>query len=296
MYMAYSKNPNLPRVRMEAVELVRYHGFSVRKAARHLGFSHCAVRLWLERRPIQGPYGRLIIPTRSSRPHYHPNTLSDDVVKRIFGVRKERNQCAEIIHHRLLKEGISISLSSVKRTLKRAGCSKFSRWKKWHKYNERPLANSPGILVEIDSMMDGRTADRLSAYALVDVYSRWAYASPIVQPNSRLSVSFIRKAQTEAPFKFKVIQSDHGSEFSKWFTKVVEHKGISHRHSRVRKPTDNGHIERFIQTLQKDCLDRIPKTMKSWKKEIPEFIQYYNNERPHMALDYKTPIEVVTSY
>ncbi|MBI4160446.1 MAG: DDE-type integrase/transposase/recombinase, partial [Candidatus Yanofskybacteria bacterium] len=41
---------------------------------------------------------------------------------------------------------------------------------------------------------------------------------------------------------------DHGSEFSKWFTKVVEYSGVSHRHTRVRTPTDNGHIERFIST------------------------------------------------
>jgi putative transposase len=281
---------------MEAVNLVKYKGWSVRKTAKHFGFSHCAVRLWLQRKPVQGPYGRLVIPTLSSRPHHHPNELAPEITKRILELREERNQCAEIIHHRLAKEGILISLSSAKRTLKRAGCSRFSRWKKWHQYPARPLAENPGILVEIDSMMDGQPDDRLSAYALLDVCSRWAFASPIAQPNSRLSALFVKAAQQAAPFKFQIVQSDHGSEFSKWFTKVVEHQGISHRHSRVRKPTDNGHIERFIQTLQKDCLCRIPRTMRSWQKEIPEFIRYYNYERPHMALNYKTPIEVVRSY
>src|SRR3989344_4722550 len=145
-------------------------------------------------------------------------------------------------------------------------------------------------------MMDGQPTDRLSAYALVDVCSRWAYASPIAQPNSHLSTLFLRQAQEAAPFKFQLVQSDHGCDFSKWFTKIIEHRGISHRRSRVRKPTDNGHIERFIQTLQKDCLNRIPRTMKSWQKEIPEFIRYYNYERPHMALDYKTPMQMVRSY
>jgi len=294
--MAYSKNPNLPQVRMEAVELVKYHGWSIRKAARHLGFSHCAVRLWLQRKPVYGRYGRLVIPTLSSRPYCHPKTLSDEKVKRILDIRQERNQCAEIIHHRLVKEGILVSLSSVKRVLRRHNCTRFSRWKKWHQYPQRPLALVPGMLVELDSMLDGRSPDRLSAYALVDVYSRWAFASPINQPNSRLSTMFVRKAQESAPFRFLTVQSDHGSEFSKWFTKVIVHQGIHHRHSRVRKPTDNGHIERFIQTLQRGCLNRIPRTMKSWQREIPEFIHYYNYERPHMALNYKTPMEVVRSY
>lgn len=281
---------------MEAVRLVKYLGWSTRKAALHFGYDHSTVVRWCSKKPAYGRYGRLVIPTLSSRPYFHPKSLPDDLVKRILAIRQERNQCAEIIHYRLLKEGTPISLSSVKRVLKRHNCTRFSRWKKWHQYPERPLPESPGALVEIDSMLDGQTTDRLSAYALVDVFSRWAYASPIVQPNSRLSNLFVGKAQEAAPFKFLTVQSDHGSEFSKWFTKVIEHRGISHRHSRVRKPTDNGHIERFIQTLQKDCLERIPRTMRSWQKEIPEFIRYYNYERPHMALNYKTPIEVVRSY
>jgi len=296
MDMAYSKNPNLPRVRMKAVELVKYHGWSIRQAARYFGFSHCAVRLWLKRKPIYGPCGRLVIPTLSCRPHDHPKTLSPEIVSRILAIRGERDQCAEIIHHRLVEEGGLVSLSSVKRTLKRHNIRKFSRWKKWHQYPPRPLADYPGRLVEIDSMMDGQPDDRLSAYALIDVCSRWALAWPALRVNSFASTRFVKQAWEEAPFSFKMIQSDHGSEFSKWFTKVIEDKGILHRHSRVRKPTDNGHVERFIQTLQKDCLNRIPRSMKSWQKEIPEFIRYYNNERPHMGLDYKTPMQVVRSY
>ena len=296
MDMAYSKNPNLPQVRMKAVELVKCYGWSVRKAARYLGFSHCSVRLWLEKKPVYGPHGSLVIPTLSSRPYHHPKELSLEIVSRILAVRSERNQYAEIIHHRLTSEGISVSLSSVKRTLKRAGCSKFSRWKKWHRYPLRPLALSPGMLVEIDSMLDGQVFDRLSAYVLLDVCSRWGYAWPTMKVNSLASAKFIKQARDMAPFSFKTLQSDHGSEFSKWFTKVVECQGIQHRHSRVRKPTDNGHVERFIQTLQKDCLVRIPRTLKSWQKEIPEFIRYYNFERPHMGLNYKTPMQMVRSY
>jgi len=41
MYMAYTTNPNLPRVRMDAVRLVR-SGWSTRKVARHLGFNQAS--------------------------------------------------------------------------------------------------------------------------------------------------------------------------------------------------------------------------------------------------------------
>lgn len=295
MYMAYTTNPHLPRVRMEAVELVK-SGWSVRRAARHLGFSHNTILNWLKRKPEYGQGWQLVIPTLSSKPKHHPLSLSLDIVKRIFEIRLERSQCAEIIHHRLEKEGIVVSLSSVKRVLRRNRLSRFSRWKKWHQYPERPLPQKPGILVEIDTMFEGYPDDRLSAYALIDVCSRWAYAVAEERVNSLMSVRFIVSAQKKAPFRFQTLQSDHGSEFAKWFTKVINCHGFDHRHSRVRKPTDNGHIERFIQTLQKECLDRIPRSLMSWKKQIPEFLHYYNTERPHMGLNFRTPIEVVRSY
>jgi transposase InsO family protein len=287
--MAYSKNPQLPRVRWEAVRLVKYQGWSVRKAARHFGFTHGAVERWLKRQPVYDRDGQLIIPTLSSRPRSHPASLSNEIKSRILILRSERNQCAEILHHRLIQEDVEVSLSSVKRVLKRCGISRFSKWKKWHQYPPRPMAEKPGILVEIDTMMDGVPKDRLSLYAGIDVCSRWGFALPTKRVNCWKSLDFVLEAGETSPFIFQTLQTDHGSEFSKWFTKQLICCNIHHRHSRVRKPTDNSHVERFIQTLQRECLNRIPKTMKSWQKEIPEYLRYYNEERPHMALQMKTP-------
>lgn len=295
MYMAYTTNPHLPRVRAEAVALVQ-SGWGIRRVARKYGFSHCTVRLWVKRGAEYGAGGHLVVPTRSSRPHHHPHELGPEVVARILALRSERNQCAEIIHHRLEQERTIVSFSSVKRVLKRHGITRFSKWKKWHQYPERPLPAKPGVLVQIDSMQEGIAAEHLHAYALIDVCSRWGWAWPVARVTSRASAQFVKRAQEVAPFPFATIQSDHGGEFSKWFTKVVERQGFSHRHSRVRTPTDNSHVERFIQTLQRDCLNRIARTLPAWRKEIPDYLRYYNTERPHMGLSMKTPIEVVRSY
>ncbi len=199
-------------------------------------------------------------------------------------------------HHRLLREGAAVSLSSVKRTLKRAGVTRFSKWKKWHQYPERPSPEKPGVLVQIDSMQEGSASERLRAYALVDVCSRWGYAEATDRVSTRRSFHFVEAAQEHSPFAFRAIQSDHGAEFSKWFTKQCLHQGLEHHHSRVRTPTDNAYVERFIQTLQKQCLDRIPRSLKAWRRELPEFLRWYNMERPHMGLGMKTPVEVIRSY
>jgi transposase InsO family protein len=90
-----------------------------------------------------------------------------------------------------------------------------------------------------------------------------------------------------------MLQSDHGSEFSSWFTEQIRILGLAHRHSRIRKPSDNGYVERFIRTLQEECLSKIPQTFRAYQKEIPEYLDYYNTERLHLGINFKTPIQCV---
>ena len=291
MGMPYTTNQYLPRLRMKAAELVIRDGWSTRRVARHTGYNQSSIVRWVEQARNSN---LLVIPTRSSRPHRHPKELPCGIVSRILALRAERNQCAEILHHRLCAEGVVVSLSSVKRVLKRFGCSRYSRWKKWHRYPERPLAGKPGLLVEIDTIHDGPHEDRLYVYTMLDVCSRFAYAEPTLKISTHRSLKFMRSAPL--PFAVKTLQSDHGPEFSKWFTKMVGVDGVAHRHSRVRRPNDNAHLERFNRTIQDECLSRISRNLRSYTKEIPEYLRYYNTERPHMGLNFKTPTEVMQSY
>jgi transposase InsO family protein len=290
--MAYTNNPRLPKVRMEAVKLLR-SGWSTRETARYFGFNQSTIVRWAKKASFDE---RRIIPTLSSRPHHHPKELSRETVSKIIQYREKHKRCAEVIHHLLKKDGTSVSLSSVKRTLKRNGMIRHSPWKKWHTYPERPLPEKPGSLVQIDTIFDGEPSDRLYIYTLIDVCSRWVYAEPMERISTWRSWDVIKRAQKEFPFAFKTIQSDHGSEFSLWLTKKLKQKGFEHRHSRIRRPTDNGHLERFNRTIQEECLAKVPKNLSIYKKKIKEYIKYYNEERPHMALNMKTPLEVMQSY
>jgi transposase len=67
MYMAYSTNPNLLKVRMQAVNLV-YQGWSTRKVGRHFGVGSGTVSKWKKRDCC---YGSRPIPTLSSIPNHH---------------------------------------------------------------------------------------------------------------------------------------------------------------------------------------------------------------------------------
>ena len=293
MYMPYTTNPHLPKLRMTAAKLVIDQNWTTREVARHTGFNQSSIVRWVKEARISN---RRIIPTKSSKPHHHPKALSFGVVDRILKLRAERNQCADILHYRLAQEGILISISSVKRTISRNHLQRFDKHKKWHQYPPRPIPEKPGILVEIDTVWDGESTDRLYIYTLIDVCCRWAFAWPYLKANTFKSIAFLERARQQAPFKFLTLQSDHGSEFATRFTERLMLRGMSHRHSRIRTPNDNAHLERFNRTIQTECLSRVPKSLKSYQKEIPEYLKYYNNERPHMGLSMKTPIEVMRSY
>lgn len=289
--MAYTSNPHMPKLRLDAVRLLK-DGWSTRQVARYTGFNQSTILRW-SKRDIWHQKG---IPTLSSRPHHHPKELSNEIVVKIIEYRQRHHRCAQVLHYLLNHDGIAVSLSSVKRTLRRFGLVNHSRWKKWHTYPERPKAEKPGILVEIDTVWDGQVGDRLYLYTMLDVCCRWAYAWPTDRILTYKSLYVVRSAQIVSPFKFGTIQSDHGSEFSKYFTKQLVAKGLSHRHSRVRTPSDNGHLERFNRTIQEECLNRIPRKLALYRKEIPEYLKYYNERRPHMALNMKSPLEVMRSY
>ncbi len=126
MYMAYTTNPHLPHVRMQAVLLHR-KGWSTRQIARHFGYSQSVIVKWIARAPEDG---RLGIPTKSSRPYTHPARLSVEIIQAIRKQRLTHGRCAEVIHQELMTQGLTLSLSSVKRTLERQGLTKKrSPWK-----------------------------------------------------------------------------------------------------------------------------------------------------------------------
>lgn len=295
MYMAYTTNPKLPKLRMDAVRKVR-SGQSIRKVARYYGYQPSTIMRWVKRAERDYLHGRNVIPTESSRPRQHPKELPDETIAAILEYRRRTRRGAEFIHFCLSRDGVVVSLSSVKRTLKRHGLTRYSRWKKWHHYTLRPVPTAPGLLVEADTIHDGPVGQQLYIYTLLDVHSRWAYAQPAMRITANNSALFLGKAQQAATFRFRTIQTDHGSEFSKWFTKKLTEKDVVHRHSRVRTPNDNAHLERFNRTIQDECISQLPRRLEVWQRELPNYLHYYNHERPHMGINWKTPQEVLRSY
>lgn len=291
-YMAYSMNPELPKVRREAVRLVKQEGWSTRKVARHFGYTHSAIVKWCAKDPTGG-FRR--IETLSSKPKTSPRALSRDVVSAIICERVGRRRCAEHVYHALRKQGVEVSLSSVKRTLDRCHLRKTrSPWKRPHDFTLRPEPTFCGALLELDTIhIIAPDGSRIYIYTIIDLYSRWAYAEVVETIGVHQSAGFTRRAKKAAPFPFSMIQTDHGSEFSTRFTHRLAQQGMLHRHSRVRQKDDQAHIERFNRTIQEECLDRVAHSVSSFKSVLPAYLHWYNSERSHMGINYQTPLDLV---
>lgn len=282
--MAYTSNPKMPEIRMKAVDLLR-QGWSVRQVSRYTGFSIGAISKWSKRAPDDA---RKTIPTESSRPHSCPHATPKKIEDRIVELRLKHRRCAEVIHHLLQQEGTAVSLRTVKRVLKRRGLIKErSRHRKIRVSAKRPIAASPGDLVQLDTIhIHTFTGERFYIYTLLDVHSRWAHAKVSRRITAGRTVQFLEEAKRCAPFQFKMLQSDHGSEFARWFTK---HAKTAHRFSRVRRPNDNAHLERFNRTLQEECLSFLKQHPKVYQAAIDTYLPFYNNERPHLGLGLNPP-------
>ena len=281
----------MPRIRREAARLV-YRGWSARKVGRYLGFHHTAVMEWVKKARVLGDHP---IPTKSSRPKSHPKQLMEEVINKIVEKRLEHNRCAEAVYKELKNDGIETSLSSVKRTLERRYLiKKRSSWKRYHPHVDRPYPLKSGDLVQVDTihrMISEKK--RLYVFVLIDVYSRWVYAKAYEKMSGRHTIRFVNEAQRNASFHFEMLQSDHGPEFSKWFTSRIQK---DHRYTRIGKPNDNAHIERFNRTLQEECLDKLPHDVRIINCALKKYLRYYNYERVHGGINYLTPMQVVPSY
>lgn len=287
--MAYTNDPKQPKVRRDAVLFAKKHG--VRCAARRYGVSPGTISKWKTKARQVGLHP---IPTQSSAPHTTPTAVPESVADRIVALRFETNgRCAEVIHELLKREGVTVSLNTVRRTLDRRGLvKKRSPWKRYHPPTERPRVVSPGDLVQVDTIhLMKNQKERIYVFTLIDLHSRWVHAWASERISARIALLFMYHAKQHAPFSFKMIQSDHGPEFSTHFT---ERLGTKHRHSRVRKPNDNAHVERFNRTLQEELLDHLDTDVDLINGKLPEYLNHYNFKRLHLGIGLQTPQEILS--
>lgn len=266
----------------------------------HIQFTNAVRRQYLGVSPYKYEICKWKIESEPSSPK-HPHTLAEDLVQLVLDVRDQIKRCAEVVWHHINKIlCISISLSSVRRILKRHHRMVKPKYHRNREYKgiPRPKILSPGDLIEIDTihLFNPISKQKRYIYTVVDLYSRMAYARVYKDLKPIYSLNTILEAEQYFGFNFKMVQSDNGLEFARYFEARLETKGIKIRHTRLGRPNDNAHIERFNRTIQEECTGNYyleTEPLKSMDDKILSYIDFYNYKRIHLGIRYRTPAEML---
>lgn len=94
--------------------------------------------------------------------------------------------------------------------------------------------------------------------------------------------------------KRPVLRSDNGLVFySRDFQRACREYGLGQEFITPYTPRMNGVIERFFRSIKEECvwLHRF-RNFKEAKSVVTQWIRFYNEERPHQSLGYRSPIDM----
>lgn len=129
--------------------------------------------------------------------------------------------------------------------------------------------------------------------AVVDWYSRFVVSWKLEQG---LGIEFVLRAMRRALAQAtpEICNSDQGSHFtSDQYLELLKAAKVRISMDGRGRALDNVFTERFWRTLKyEEVYLHEYANPREARRQIAEFIDFYNWERPHQALDYKTPAEV----
>lgn len=160
----------------------------------------------------------------------------------------------------------------------------------------------PGDLVQVDGVEGHHLGRHYYVINAVDYISGKATSAVLANKSSLSTANFLRELDTRLGFRIKAIQTDNGSEYAAKFHQAAERLGIKHCFNYVKKPIYNGKVERFNRTIQEaifrdeDFLINLVEDKQEANRTIESYLDFYNNERPHMSLGFMTPTEFLLQY
>jgi len=132
--------------------------------------------------------------------------------------------------------------------------------------------------------------------AIMDWYSRYVLSWRL---SNTLDADFCIDALEEALRKGRpdIFNTDQGAQFtSDGFTGLLERQGIRVSMDGKGRYRDNLFIERLWRTVKyEEVYLKAYQDGREARAGIGEYFRFYNTERPHQALDYRTPAQVFAS-
>lgn len=296
----------------ERIALLREHEtgvFTVSELCARYGISRQTFYEWKRRREIGGERW---FEARSHATERCPHSTDGRLVDRIlavrrryphFGPKKIKGRLEDETRQR--QDGtVWPAASTIGDILKRAGLVEPKRQRR------RPIAQgeivvparAPNEEWSIDFKGWFRTADgvRCDPLTITDAASRYLVAVRIVEPTWAGVRGALERIFGEIGLP-SAIRSDNGTPFgstgagglsalSVWWLKL----GVEPRYIPPASPQDNGRHERMHRTLKAETTRPAASTLAEQQRRFDRFRDYYNDERPHEAIDQVPPARLWT--
>ncbi len=192
------------------------------------------------------------------------------------------------VRSQLRRQGITISIGTVKKVLKSNGYTASQKKKKpeCHRYEaSRPLELSQMDILE-------QFINKLKVYIvlLIDDYSRFILNFKIVEETSIDSIIELVDHAVQRYGKMGELLTDRGFVFYSWrgvnrFEKYLEFSGIDHIHARPHHPQTLGKVEALNRRIQGELFRQNHFTsLGHAMAEVKKWVEHYNYHRPHQGI------------
>ena len=250
---------------------------------------------------------------KSTRPkHFRVSKkISYSLIQQILSIRQEFPCFGKSkITHILKNKGVEISESTAGRILtdllKRKKILPVSYYrnkninyrksirKRYAKRWKFDRAKHLGELIQIDHMvLTVNKTISVREFRAVCPISRITYSKLCTKATSRCAKEFLIELKEKLPFKILSIQVDGGSEFMGEFEDYCQKNNIELFVLPPKSPRYNGKVERANGTYRYEFYNvyEMPDTISELKKLHDEYEYFYNNFRPHRALNNLSPMQ-----
>jgi transposase InsO family protein len=189
------------------------------------------------------------------------------------------------IHGELLKLGIDVGQTSVAKYMAKHRRPPSQGWKTF-------LRNHADAIASVDLFVVPTISFRVLYGLLILRHGRRHMLWLGVTANP--TAEWIARQLTEAcgwePAP-KYIVRDRDRVYGEVFTRRLRAMGIRDRPTAPRSPWQNGHTERLIGSIQRECLDHVVVFGERHLRHVLlSYMQYYNGVRTHLSLNKDAPV------